>query len=79
VDSKHMWDHIVDASTRTMKYLKCPHNGCMGPQMSPWINSRNLSDSVWILSGEGPKISFPIEHEVHTKSFDFENLASFKL
>jgi hypothetical protein len=35
VDSKHTWDHFVDASIRTMKYLKGPHNGCMGPQMSP--------------------------------------------
>jgi hypothetical protein len=79
VDSKHMWDHLIDVSTRTMKYLNGPDNGCMGPHMSPWIHSRNLSGSTWILSDEGLKISFPITHEVQTKSFYFEILVSFKL
>jgi hypothetical protein len=78
VDIKHTWDHLVDASIKTMNYLKGPHNGCMGPQISPWMHSRNLSGSAWILSGEGRKIKFPIAHEVHTKSLDFGNLASFK-
>jgi hypothetical protein len=34
---------------------------------------------VLILSGENHKINFPMTHEVHTKSLDFENLTSFKL
>jgi hypothetical protein len=39
---------------------------------------KNLNGSVWILRGEGRKISFSIAHEVHTKLLDFGNLASFK-
>jgi hypothetical protein len=27
VESKHMWGHRVDASTKTMKYLNGPNNG----------------------------------------------------
>jgi hypothetical protein len=78
VDSKHTWDHLVDASIKTMKYLKRPHNGWMRSQISHWIRSRNLNGSAWILSGEGCKIRFPIAHEVHTESLDFRNLTSFK-
>jgi hypothetical protein len=46
--------------------------------MSHLMHSRNLNDSVWILSGEGLKINFPIAHEVHIKLLDFRILASFK-
>jgi hypothetical protein len=78
VESKHTWDHLVDASIKTMKYLKWLLNGCMGSQISPWMCLRNLNDSTWILSGECHKISFLIAHEVHTKLLDFKNLTSFK-
>jgi hypothetical protein len=78
VESKYTWAHLVDASIKTMKYLKGPHNGCIGPQISPWIRSRNLNGSAWILSGEGRKISFHIAYEEHTKSLDFRILSSFK-
>jgi len=31
----------VDTSINTMKYLNDPHGGCIGPQISPCIRSRN--------------------------------------
>jgi hypothetical protein len=42
VDSRHTWDHLVDALIKIMKYLKGLHNGWMGPQMSPSMHSRTL-------------------------------------
>jgi len=32
VDNKHTYDHLVDASTKTIKYVNGPHGGWMGPQ-----------------------------------------------
>jgi hypothetical protein len=34
VDNKHTWDHLVDASISTMKYLNGPVDGCIDPQIS---------------------------------------------
>jgi hypothetical protein len=62
-----------------MKYLNDPHNGCIGPQMLPWILSRNFSGFVCILRGEGLKINFPVVQVVHMKPEVLENLASLKL
>jgi hypothetical protein len=31
VDNKHTRDHLVDASIKTMKYLKGPDVGSIGP------------------------------------------------
>lgn len=79
VDRRHTCDHRVDASIRTMKYQKGPDNGWMGPQISPWIRSRNWSGSTCILRCEGLKISFPVAQDVHTKSEDWGNFDSSKL
>jgi hypothetical protein len=69
----------VDASIKTIKYLKCPDNGFIGPQISPLIHSRNLNGSTLILIGDGFKINFPVAQVVHIKSEDLGNLARFKL
>jgi hypothetical protein len=45
-DSRHTCDHRMDASIKTMKYMNNPDNGCIGPQISPLILSRNLSGST---------------------------------
>jgi hypothetical protein len=67
VDNRHTCGHQLDASINTMKYLNVPHNGCIGPQMSPCILSRNFSGSVYILRGECLKTNFPVAHVVHMK------------
>jgi hypothetical protein len=79
VDDKHTCDQRVDVSINTMKYLNGPLFGCIGPHMSPCIISRNFSDFVCILRGEGLKINFPVAHAVHMKSEVLGNFASFKL
>jgi hypothetical protein len=72
VNNRHTCDHRVDASINTMKYLNSPHNGCIGPQISPWILSSNFSGSVCILRGEGLKINFLVAHVVYMKSEVYE-------
>jgi hypothetical protein len=69
-----MCDHRVNASISTMKYLNDPLIGCIEPHMSPYIVSRNFSDSVCILRGEGFKINFPVAHVMHMKSEVLGNL-----
>jgi hypothetical protein len=76
VDKRHTWDHLVDASIRTMKYLNGPNKVWMGPQMPPWMLSRNFSGSARILRCDGLKINFPVAHEVHTKYEDSGNFLS---
>jgi hypothetical protein len=49
VDNKHTWDHVVDASISAMKYLNDPVDGCIGPQISPGMRSKNCSGSAFIL------------------------------
>jgi len=41
----------VDTLINTMKYLNDPHGGCIGPQISPCIRSKNEIDSFLIFSG----------------------------
>ena len=60
----------MDALINTMKYLNDPHGGCIGPQISPCIHSKNEIDSFLIFSGDGLIINFPCEHAVHEKSLD---------
>jgi hypothetical protein len=79
VNNRHTCDHRVDTSINTMKYPNDPHNGCIRPQMSPWILSRNFSGFVCILRGECLKINFSVALVVHIKSEVLGNLASFKL
>jgi hypothetical protein len=79
VNNRHTCDHRVDVLINTMKYLNDPHDGCIGPHISPYILSRNFSGSVCILRGEGLKINFHVAHAVHKKSEVLGNLASFKL
>jgi hypothetical protein len=56
VDKRQTCDHRLDASINTIKYLDDPHDGCIRPQMSPFILSRNFSGSICILRGEAFKI-----------------------
>ena len=65
VDSKHVCDHLVKASTRIMKYRNDPHGGCIGPQISPCILCKNDGDSVITLEIDGLVISFPCEQALH--------------
>jgi len=51
-----------------MKYLNVPDNGWIGPQISPWILSRNFSGSALILRYDGLKINFPVAQAVQQKS-----------
>ena len=68
VDKRDTWDHLVDASINTMKYLNGPDNGWIEPQISPWILLRNLSGSARILRYDGLKINFPVAQAVQQKS-----------
>ena len=45
VDNKVTCDNLVDASTKTMKYLNGPHGGWIGPHMSPCILSKKRMES----------------------------------
>jgi hypothetical protein len=47
-----------------MKYVNDPEVGVIGPQISPYILSRNLSGSALILRCDGLKIIFPVAHAV---------------
>ena len=60
----------MDASIKTMKYLNDPHDGCIGPQMSPYIRSKNEIDSFLSFSDDGLIINFPCKHAVHEKSLN---------
>ena len=71
---RDMWDQHVDVSINTMKYLNGPDNGWIGPQISPWILSRNFSGSTWILKYDGLKSNFPVAQAVQPKSLSWENL-----
>jgi hypothetical protein len=77
VDNKHTYDHLVDASINTMKYLNGPLVCCIGPHMSPCILLRNFSGSICILRGEVLEINFSVAQAVHIKSEVLGNL--FKL
>jgi hypothetical protein len=79
IDNRHTCDHRVDTSINIMKYLNGPHDGCIGPQMSPCILSRNFSGSICILRGEGIKINFLVAHVMHMKSDVLGNLDFLKL
>jgi len=48
VDSKQIYDHLVDALIKTMKYLNDQHGRCIGPQISPCIRYENEIDSFLI-------------------------------
>ncbi|WRX25035.1 Ribonuclease H domain - like 10 [Theobroma cacao] len=34
-NNKHTYDHLVDATIKTIKYLNGPCGGCMGPHITP--------------------------------------------
>jgi hypothetical protein len=52
IASRHTRDHHIDASINSMKYLNVLDNGWIGPQLSPWIHSRNFSSFVCILTSK---------------------------
>ena len=56
---------MVEASIKTINYLKGPLRGFMGPQMSPCIICRKDGDLYAILIKEGPVINFHCERGVH--------------
>ncbi|KAF8113068.1 hypothetical protein N665_0057s0020 [Sinapis alba] len=59
VVKRHTFDHLLDASINTMKYLNGPHGGWIGPHISPCILSKNIGDSLPTFAGDGRVISFP--------------------
>ena len=59
VESRQTCDHLVYASTKTIKYLKGSQGGCTGPQISPWILSKKDKDSILIFYGDGLINNFP--------------------
>ena len=69
VDNRQTWDHLVDASIKTIKYLNGPEGGWIGPHMSPWILSRNLGDSLSTFIDEG-LVKDWVEDLVITKTFN---------
>jgi hypothetical protein len=62
-----------------MKYLNGLEVGVIGPQISPWILSRNLSGSALILRCDGLKIIFLVAHAVQIKSLDLGKIVVGKL
>ena len=56
---------LLEASINTIKYKNGPHSGYIGPRISPWIRSRNIGDSVFILASDGLMINFPREQASH--------------
>ena len=65
VDNKQTCDHLLEASINIIKYRNDPHGGCIGPHISPYIHSRNIGNSLSILTGDGLVINFPREQAVH--------------
>ena len=55
----------MEASINTIKYLKGPLGGFMGPQMSPCILCGKGGDSYTTLAKEGQVINLSYEHGVH--------------
>src|SRR5690606_21428151 len=76
-DKRHTCDHLVEASTRTIKYRNVPHGGCIGPQMSPCIRSRKFIVSLVTFTSEGLIMSFPCVHATHVRFFGI-TLLSFR-
>ena len=58
VESRQTFNQRVEASMKTIKYLRCPIGGFMGPQMSSSILCRKDGDSYAILAKEGRVINF---------------------
>ena len=79
LERRHTWLHFVEALIITMKYRNGPDRWLIGPQISPWILSRNDSGSSLTFSFEGLVISFPLAHAMHTKSSWLGKLLFFKL
>ena len=61
VDNMQTWDYLQDASTITIKYRNGPLDGCIGPQISPWILCKNVGDSKLTLLSDDLIMSFPCE------------------
>ena len=74
VESRQTSDQRVEASIKTIKYLKGPLGGLMGLQMSPCILCRKDGDSYATLVKEGRVINFPYEHGVHKNPLGMVNM-----
>ncbi|KAM7517273.1 hypothetical protein LguiA_006856 [Lonicera macranthoides] len=64
VESKLISDQRVEASIKTIKYLKGPLGGSIGPQISPCILWRKDGASEEILRYEGFVMNLPCEQGV---------------
>ena len=53
VDNKETCDHLADASNKIMKYLNDSHGGCISPQISSYIQSKNEMDLIPFFLGDG--------------------------
>ena len=65
LESRQTCDRLLDASINTIKYLKGPHGGWIGPHISPWILSRKDGDSIRTFYGDGLVINLPWEYASH--------------
>ncbi|PRQ43120.1 hypothetical protein RchiOBHm_Chr3g0465021 [Rosa chinensis] len=65
VDNSVTCDHLVDASTKTMKYLNGPHGGWIGPHISPCIRCRKRLESFSVFAYDGLIFNFPNEQAWH--------------
>ena len=74
VKSRLTSDQRVEASVKTIKYLKGPLGGSIGPQISPCILWRKDGDSEAILRKEGFVMSLPCEQGVQKYPLGMVNL-----
>ena len=65
VESLQTSGQRVEATIKTIKYLKGPLGGFMGSQMSPYILCRKDEDLYADLIKEGRVINFPCQHGIH--------------
>ena len=59
--NKHTCDYLVDALTKTIKYINGLRIGCIDIPISPCICFNYARDSFCIFIGDGRIINFPWE------------------
>ena len=65
VENRQTPDQRVEASIKTIKYLKSLLEGFMSPQMSPCILCKKDGDSYATLAKKGRVTNFSCDHGVH--------------
>jgi len=68
--NKQICDHLVDALIKIMIYLNDPHDGYIGPQISPCIHSKNEINLFLIFLVIVLLSTFLCERVVREKSLD---------